>query len=183
MADLTVAVDICMMQILGMGTTAKASGRQTDASYVARIQHLVYQLARLMERCDELCLARHDITVSQGYTLMSLPPSGDLTMNALSETIGVAGSTATRMVDQLVKKGLADRQHDPEDRRMVRVALTKRGQALRKELEAAMESCFTDAFAEVAESERPATVRVLELVTGSLAKALEANGCTSCRVR
>lgn len=167
-----------------MAKTATASGKQTEAaSYVARIQHLIYQLARLMERCDELCLAQHDITVSQSYTLMSLPATGDMTMNALSEAIGVAGSTATRMVDQLVKKGLTDRQHDPQDRRIVRVTLTKRGQEIRKELEAAMESCFTDAFAEVAETERPATVRVLEFITSSLAKALEAHGCTNCKVK
>lgn len=163
-------------------TATATSRKQTAAStYVARIQHLIYQIARLMERCDDLCLAQHDITVSQGYTLMCLPPSGDRTMNALSEAIGVAGSTATRMVDQLVKKGLTGRQHDREDRRIVRVALTKRGQEIRKELEAAMESCFTDAFAEVAESERPATVRVLEFITSSLARALEAYGCTNCK--
>ena len=61
-----------------MAKAATGSGKQMEvATYVARIQRLVYQLARLMERCDELCLAQHDITVSQSYTLMLLPPSGD----------------------------------------------------------------------------------------------------------
>lgn len=166
-----------------MRTTPRTTSKQAKAAgYVARIQRLMYQLARLMERCDELCLAQHDVTVSQGYTLMCLPPSSDLTMNALGEAIGVAGSTATRMVDQLVKKGLANRRHDSGDRRIVRVALTKRGQELRQEMEAAMQSCFTDAFAGVAESERPATLQVLELITGMLAKALEHAG-TSCKAR
>lgn len=167
-----------------MTNTAPPSGTPAHAAaYVARIQRLVYQLARLMERCDELCLAQHDVTVAQGYTLMSLSPSSDLTMNALSEAIGVAGSTATRMADQLVKKGLAARRRDPEDRRIVRVALTKRGQALRSELATATESCFTDAFAKVAKGERRATIRVLEFITTSLANALDAHGCIGCKVK
>ncbi len=61
------------------------------AAYVGRVQRLIYELARLMERCDEMCLAQHDITVSQAYGVLALPESGDANMNAVSEAIGVAG--------------------------------------------------------------------------------------------
>jgi DNA-binding MarR family transcriptional regulator len=158
-------------------------GREGAATYVARVQRLVSLLARLMERCDELCLSQRDITVSQSSTLLLLPPTGDVTMNALSEAVGVAGSTATRMVDQLVKKGLTDRRNDPQDRRVVRVALTLRGRELRKELESALASCFKDAFAEVPKDEQPATIRVLEFITGSLARVVETAGCASRKAK
>lgn len=157
--------------------------RSDTATFVTRMQQLLYRLAQLMERCDQMCLAQHNITVSQGYAIMSLPQHGELSMNELSGIVDVAGSTATRMVDQLVKKGLAARQPGQQDRRIVRVALTKRGQDLRKELEAAMEACFTHAFAGVAEGERTATVRVLESITTTLSKGLETNGCVSCKVK
>lgn len=151
--------------------------RSETAAYVGRVQDLVCELARLMERCNEMCLAQLDVTVSQGYTLMSLPQEGELSMNALSEGIGVAGSTATRMVDQLVRKHLVARRNDPDDRRVVRVALTRRGQELRRVLEKATESCFMGAFSEVPEEKRQGTIDVLELITESFARSLEVYGC------
>lgn len=164
-----------------MAKTAIASKESANtAAYVGSVQRLLYELARLMERCDELCLAQHGITVSQGYGVLSLPEDGDLVMNALSDAMGVAGSTATRLIDQLVRKGLVTRTHDPKDRRIVRVALTRKGQTLRRELAKASAACFTHAFAEVPESERPTIVRVLESITQSLAEALDTVGCVTC---
>lgn len=158
-----------------------APSLRSNATFVARVQQLTYQLVRLMERCDELCLAEHDITVAQAYTLLCVPAVGDVRMNSLSEAIGVAGSTATRMVDQLARKGLVERISDPEDRRIVRVRLTQAGKEQRGQLEAAATACFTLAFGHVAQDERSATVRVLEQLTDSLAKALEVTRCCSVK--
>ncbi len=55
-----------------------------------------------------------------------------LTMGELSQALDVPLSTATRIVDWLVKSGYAERLPDPQDRRVVRVALTKSGRALIK---------------------------------------------------
>jgi DNA-binding MarR family transcriptional regulator len=51
-------------------------------------------------------------------------------MGELSQALGVPLSTATRIVDWLVKNGYFARVSDPEDRRIVRVTLTETGQAL-----------------------------------------------------
>ncbi len=53
-------------------------------------------------------------------------------MGELSKALDVPLSTATRIVDWLVKGGYAERLPDPQDRRVVRVALTKYGRALIK---------------------------------------------------
>jgi DNA-binding MarR family transcriptional regulator len=151
--------------------------RSAQNAYVGRVQDLVCRLAQLMDRCNEMCLAELDVTVSQGYTIMSLPQEGELTMNALSQTIGVAGSTATRMVDQLVRKDLVARRNDPDDRRVVRVALTQRGQELRRKVGQATDTCFMGAFAEVPEERRRGTIDALELITESFARSLEEYGC------
>jgi DNA-binding MarR family transcriptional regulator len=52
-----------------------------------------------------------------------------LTMSELSQTLDVPLSTATRIVDLLVKNNYAQRLNDPEDRRIVRIALTETGLA------------------------------------------------------
>jgi DNA-binding MarR family transcriptional regulator len=55
---------------------------------------------------------------------------GPITMGELSQALDVPFSTATRLVDWLVKSGYVARLADPEDRRLVRVTLTETGQAL-----------------------------------------------------
>ena len=54
-------------------------------------------------------------------------PDNDLTMGELSNALSVPLSTATRMVNSMVADGYLKRLSDPEDRRIVRVALTDRG--------------------------------------------------------
>ncbi len=56
--------------------------------------------------------------------------SEPLSMGALGEMLSVPLSTATRMVDWLVRSGFVDRLSDPEDRRIVRVALSEKGKEL-----------------------------------------------------
>jgi len=57
-------------------------------------------------------------------------PANNLTMGELSRALSVPLSTATRMVDWLVAGGCVERLLDPEDRRVVRVALTHSGREL-----------------------------------------------------
>ncbi len=163
---------------------AKTSGiRESSASSaarVARIQELVCQLGRLLEGWDAMCLSELDITVSQGYTIMVLPREREVGMGALGEALGVAPSTATRMVDQLVRKGLAVRQGAPEDRRAVCVALTPKGRSLRLELERATASCFLGAFAAIPAAQQATTIGALELINACLRESLDAGGCSAC---
>jgi DNA-binding MarR family transcriptional regulator len=53
-----------------------------------------------------------------------------ITMSELSSTLNVPMSTATRIVDGLVKNGMAERVHDPNDRRIVRVGMSKTGREI-----------------------------------------------------
>ena len=70
----------------------------------------------------------HDLLYRVGVVLIG---NGEPTsMGELSKALEVPLSTATRIVDGLVECGLAERVADAEDRRVVRVALTKSGQDL-----------------------------------------------------
>jgi DNA-binding MarR family transcriptional regulator len=53
-----------------------------------------------------------------------------LTMGELSSELSVPMSTATRIVDGLVKAGMVERVHDANDRRIVRVGMSKSGREL-----------------------------------------------------
>ncbi|MEX2044412.1 MAG: MarR family transcriptional regulator, partial [Opitutus sp.] len=82
-------------------------------------------------------LARHDITQGRFGVLMALwsncPSKGDsmpLSPAELADRTGVTRATITGLIDTLERAGLVTRTPDPDDRRMMCVALTPRGRAL-----------------------------------------------------
>ena len=68
-----------------------------------------------------------DVTLPQFRLLIVLAAHGAQTLRSLADFLAVNASTATRMCDRLVRKGLIRRRSSPSDRREVRLALTERG--------------------------------------------------------
>lgn len=75
-----------------------------------------------------------NITLTQALILLTLPDDG-LDMTSLSLTIGVDNSTATRLADNLIKKGWVWKKRNEQDRRMMVVRLTDSGDAIRDKIE------------------------------------------------
>jgi DNA-binding MarR family transcriptional regulator len=70
------------------------------------------------------------VTMSQCSTILAIGKAKTMTMNALSEWMHLATSTMTRIVDNLVRDGYVERAQDPQDRRVVQVFLTEKGEEL-----------------------------------------------------
>jgi len=71
-----------------------------------------------------------DVTLPQFRLLIVLAAHGPQGLGALAELLAVNASTATRMCDRLIRKGLVRRRTSPSDRREVRLALTEKGRGL-----------------------------------------------------
>ena len=69
------------------------------------------------------------LTFSQMKVLVELEAADEdaRTVTALSEELGISPASASRAADGLVRKKLATRVEDPDDRRVRRLALTARG--------------------------------------------------------
>jgi len=68
-----------------------------------------------------------DLTVDQWAVVKSLYNEDPMTHKALAEKCGKDQPTLTRIVDILIKKGLARRIEHPSDRRCLRLELTEAG--------------------------------------------------------
>jgi DNA-binding MarR family transcriptional regulator len=77
-----------------------------------------------------LAAAGDDVTLPQYRVLVVLAASGPRGTAELAAALAVNPSTATRMCDRLVRKGLVRRQRQSADRRTVRIALTEAGRDL-----------------------------------------------------
>ncbi len=77
-----------------------------------------------------LATAGDEVTLPQYRALVVLAARGPQGTAELAAALAVNPSTATRMCDRLVRKGLVRRHRQPGDRRSVRIALTAAGRDL-----------------------------------------------------
>lgn len=69
------------------------------------------------------------LSLAQYQLLEALTSADQLPVSELAASAGVAPPTATRMLDALVRDGLAERTPCERDRRVVQVALTSSGRS------------------------------------------------------
>jgi len=92
----------------------------------------------------------------------------NMTMSELSHALSVPFSTATRMVDWFVDNGYAQRLPDPEDRRVVRVALTDSGRELYQTTERYMVQHFRLMLSPLTVKEQNILLTIMEKVVSAL---------------
>lgn len=132
----------------------------TDA-FVSQMQGILEELMRNFETCERYCVSQLGVTVALGNAVLAVPASGPITMNELSERTGLAQSTMTRTVDQLVEKGLVERRTSEEDRREVHVQLTAKGSEVRQSLESSREQVIEVVRNQIPAGEQTAAMAVL----------------------
>ena len=113
---------------------ADAAAKTTENSAVSALL-TVLRISRVMERIDA--------GVSpQQYRMLKLIGGGGERSARLAEKLAVARPTLTSTADSLVAAGLAIRQAEPGDRRVVRLCLTPAGQAVVQRADAAYGEWF-----------------------------------------
>ena len=77
-----------------------------------------------------LAAAGEDVTLPQYRTLVVLAYAGPRRTIDLAEELEVTSSTATRMIDRLVRRELVHRMLHPDDRRATKVEITDEGRSI-----------------------------------------------------
>jgi DNA-binding MarR family transcriptional regulator len=104
--------------------------QETAARLSALLRHLfLYDRGNMLSVLEE-----SGLSMTQTKALLELAGLGEEAeprhVSDLAETFGVSVPSMSRAVDALVKKRLATRVEDPDDRRVRRVAITRRGNDL-----------------------------------------------------
>jgi DNA-binding MarR family transcriptional regulator len=99
---------------------------RTSTDLAERLRLAVTRLARQLRRHSEIGGA----SPTQLSALASIDRHGPLTLGELAAHEGVQPPTITAAVGRLEQQGLVERRADPDDRRIVRVVVTKDGRRL-----------------------------------------------------
>jgi len=87
------------------------------------------------------------------HVLTVLEAEGPMPMSRLADTLDVSVASATGIVTRMEERGLVERRHDQEDRRVVIVAPTDAGAAVFTDMMAARREHLTGVLARLSESE------------------------------
>jgi DNA-binding MarR family transcriptional regulator len=104
--------------------TAEVSDEELTEAIIVASRAMVAVATRSLAAAD------HDVTLPQYRTLVVLAYGGSKRLADLASHLSVSPSTATRMCDRLVRKGLVTRARDEIDRREVKLDLTEEGRNL-----------------------------------------------------
>ena len=124
---------------------------------------------------DELAKTKGNEGVYSNYGLFyrissNIYPGNDLTMGELSNTLSVPLSTATRMVNWMVTDGYIKRLPDPEDRRIVRVALTEKGLEMHNTIRSYTEERVGTILSSLSTEEQITLLQLIDKVISALKK-------------
>lgn len=116
-----------------------------------------------------------DLTLTQLKLLHYLEEAEEpLSLKDAAALVKVSLPAASRLVDDLVRRGFVERQEDLEDRRMKRVSPTEDGRAVTRRLNAARLSGLQEFVDKLSESER-------DSLQTAVAKLLERPEIAACR--
>jgi DNA-binding MarR family transcriptional regulator len=108
--------------------------RDAHALTTDLIEALGPLLAQQRQKWAERCQAR-GLSLMGFHALSLLEMHGPIPMSRLADDLGVALPNASGIVNRLAERGIVEREHDQEDRRVVRVSLTDAGRRLIGEME------------------------------------------------
>ena len=98
---------------------------------VTRFVDALGQMLLKMQEVDNSCLELTKDISKRDFSLVTyLGKTGPQIMSDIAEYLNIPMSTATSVVDKLVEKDYLERFYSPEDRRIIRVKLSKNGQAI-----------------------------------------------------
>ena len=95
---------------------------------------VLHELAHLMRTRFDQRARLHDMTRAQWVILLKLERHPGLTQNEVANMIEVEPITVARLVDRLQAKGMVERRHDPDDRRVWRLHLLPGAEPVLKEI-------------------------------------------------
>lgn len=131
----------------------------SPTSDVERVVDAVLHASRALVAVAARSLASvaDEVTLPQYRALVVLAAHGPQSLAELATYLGVNPSTATRMSDRLVAKGLVRRRTASDDRRKIRLALSESGRAV---------------VAEVTQLRRTEIAQIVEAVPGGRRRQL-----------
>jgi len=107
------------------------------------------------------------LTIGQLKSLFFIDFEGSTNFKKLATALGVTPPNVTGIVDHLVERGLVSREENPEDRRMLLLKITDKGEALLAKLRESRITHMSDILSQLSLEELSALAKGLSALASS----------------
>jgi MarR family transcriptional regulator, organic hydroperoxide resistance regulator len=128
---------------------------------VDQILEAIIYLYTESRRITKELARRAELTGPQLTVVKMLESVGDLSLSDLSDRIRAQNSTVTGIVDRMEREGLVVRSRSTEDKRVVHIRLTEKGERIAREIPVEPMEIFRSALAGLTATEARDLLRVL----------------------
>lgn len=138
----------------------------------------ITQIKQLQDRIFEKMLMENGIEISggQGRILFVLWKKDHLTISEISKETSLAKNTVSIVVDGMVRKGILERNINPENRRQTIISLTENAKSLQERYEAVSQQMNGIFYQGFSEQEQKEFEQYLARIVNTLVQAEENDG-------
>ncbi|HLD71008.1 MAG TPA: MarR family transcriptional regulator [Candidatus Peribacteraceae bacterium] len=129
---------------------------------------LAFRLSRIMRQRMFKMRNRSRVNMMQLHMLGWIAESRGVTMKELAEHLKISSPSATVFVQRLVVMGLLHRFEDPKNRKLVRLKISRKGQALCREHMQTAQDALRKIFSIISPSDQRELARILDNLVNEL---------------
>jgi DNA-binding MarR family transcriptional regulator len=128
---------------------------------VDQVLEAVIYLYTESRRITKELARRAELTGPQLTVVKMLETVGELSLSDLSDRIRAQNSTVTGIIDRMEREGLVLRSRSTEDKRVVRIRLTEKGERIAREIPVEPMEIFRSALSSLSAGETRDLLRIL----------------------
>jgi len=133
-------------------------------SFAAEMQKLLPVFMGAMLRRERNAISQGIITVPQFLGMNFLRENPGAPVKAFATTLGLRLSSASGLLDRMARLGLLKRTHSTEDRRVVLLTLTPKGEQMVDEIMEQKRQSIADIFSTLTTEERTVFTKMMQKV-------------------
>ena len=149
-------------------------------SQAAELHAAISDLVRVYQFRDRDRICCHDISVTQCYALETLVHRGPMRLNALAAVLFLDKSTASRVVQTLIRKGYVKSGRDPLDARASTLVVSASGQKLHDKIVAGLVQQQEELLSDLSPELRRGVVDVIRRLANAADARFRAGVSTCC---
>lgn len=146
------------------------TGEFMDNNYAEKLANLTFSLLANCQEKEVRLAEVHGLTQAEFRCLRLFGKDESLNNKQIAERMSLSPSRLTRIIDGLVKKEYIIREIDPNDRRNMRVCLSKKGQLLVNQLNKAYIEIHRDILGDIDSDQHQPLITAMSHLLSALEK-------------
>jgi DNA-binding MarR family transcriptional regulator len=140
------------------------SCRPTDISQLEALNYVFLRVMGQIFLSTSSNATFNEMTGAQKRIMYFLDLKGPQNMSQIARLVGCKVPATTPVVDKLVKSGLVGREANPDDRRVIRIAMTPKGRRVMKQLKAIHEGRLEEILCQLDPARRKKLISAFEQI-------------------